>query len=228
MPAWLGGALAGAGAIIQGIGSYKSAQKQMKFQRQMSNTAIQRQMADMRAAGINPILAAKYGGATTPSGAAYQIPNIGAAAVEGYKGASSAKQMQQQARLTGVQADIQKRTLDMLKKNNLTMAEVQFTAKNVFESKALRAFEGALKGDISELREPYRGLASAFMKQLKIAGMLPDTAGTKFQTPEPLDISGEKLGKLMSIFADMTTDAGLSALTEQGASIINRIKGMIE
>lgn len=94
MPAWLGGALAGAGAVMQGIASYKSAQKQMKFQREMSGTAVQRQMADMRKAGINPILAAKYGGASTPSGASYSIPNIGSAAVQGYKDVSSAKQMQ--------------------------------------------------------------------------------------------------------------------------------------
>lgn len=99
------------GAVIQGLGSYKSAQKQMKFQRQMSNTAVQRQMADMRAAGINPILAAKYGGASTPSGASYSIPNIGAAAVEGYKGVSAAKQMQAQTKQAEAQtANIKKQT----------------------------------------------------------------------------------------------------------------------
>lgn len=219
----LGSVLAGsAGAVMQGIASYKSAQKQMKFQREMSGTAVQRQMADMRAAGINPILAARYGGASTPTGASYSVPNIGAAGVEGYKGASSAKQMQEQARLTGVQADIQQRTLDLLKKENLTMAEIQFTAKNVFQSKALRAFEGALKGDVSNLTEPYRGLATALMVELKDADMLPETAGMKGEKGQPLQISGEKLGKFISKFVDMGTDLGLKLLTEQGSSIIER------
>ena len=87
-----GALIAGGGSLIQGLASYKSAQKQMKFQREMSNTAYQRQMADLRAAGINPMLAAKLGGASTPGGASYSIPNIGEAAVQGYSSATTAKQ----------------------------------------------------------------------------------------------------------------------------------------
>lgn len=41
----------------------------MKWQEGMSNTAYQRQMADMKKAGINPMLAASMGGASTPPGA---------------------------------------------------------------------------------------------------------------------------------------------------------------
>lgn len=46
------------------------AREQMDFQRDMSNTAYQRAMTDMRRAGLNPILAYQQGGASTPGGAA--------------------------------------------------------------------------------------------------------------------------------------------------------------
>lgn len=90
-----------AGTYMQNQAAKSSAKNQMEFQEKMSNTAYQRAMADMRAAGINPMLAYSQGGASTPGGAMYQPGNFGAAAqtgVSAYQTASQAKLNEQQAK----------------------------------------------------------------------------------------------------------------------------------
>lgn len=80
----IGGIIAAAGALGSGaVGAASNAKQQseinqtneniarqqMQFQYNMSNTAYQRSRVDMERAGLNPILMAGQGGASTPQGA---------------------------------------------------------------------------------------------------------------------------------------------------------------
>lgn len=76
------------GSALLGLMGQSSANKantamsreQMAFQERMSSTAYQRSMADMKKAGLNPMLAYMKGGASTPVGSKPEIKNELAAA----------------------------------------------------------------------------------------------------------------------------------------------------
>lgn len=71
IPAAIMGGASLLGGIIGNVSSARQARRQMEFQERMSSTAHQREVADLRAAGLNPILSGTGGhGSATPPGAA--------------------------------------------------------------------------------------------------------------------------------------------------------------
>ena len=79
----IGSGLSAIGGIFSNKSAKKAAREQMAFQERMANTAYQRSMADMKAAGLNPLLAYQKGGASTPSGAQPNIRNPLESATQG-------------------------------------------------------------------------------------------------------------------------------------------------
>lgn len=87
----IGGGASLIGGAMQNSAAAAAADKQMAFQENSAKHQYQWAMGDMKAAGLNPILAYKQGGSGTLSGSSYTPQNIGAAATTGAAaGASSA------------------------------------------------------------------------------------------------------------------------------------------
>ena len=134
------------GSLVQGAFNWFGAEQQNRrqadaaeaantFSAQQFATRYQTTVNDMKAAGLNPMLAYSQGGGSPPSGVQANVPaNSGAAAVSGY----------QASRINEAQADLleaQKSNVDEDTRNKavmpwLTMAQTDAAGASAFASRA--------------------------------------------------------------------------------------------
>lgn len=176
----LGAALITAGSgLITNIWNAREARKNRDFQERMSSTSHQREVRDLRAAGINPMIRS-LSGASTPSGDRAQMDDVGSRAVTSALGAAQLRLVNAQtdretssAQLLRVQADDIQKTGNLGRWDqagvNLDLAKLDLEQRRELLPSVLARAKEEIRLTSSSAR---RAEASAMLDEAAAAGAM--------------------------------------------------------
>lgn len=204
-------ALVGGSNIAGSALSLWDAQQNRNFQRNMSETAYQRSVADMRAAGLNPsmMFGGSGGAASTPSGSTGSVNLDASSAVQAY---NSVQQTEADVAVKEAQASKLKaeETLSVL--NGLNVRDERFGREAAGSGKPILHIGG------DDTWKYYRRLA-----ELELKGLVADLENTSAATANTRQATtaSEEEGPSRR-FRNSDWGIGLDAV-DKGAGVVNKL-----
>lgn len=177
-----------AGSAISGLFGDKQASQNRNFQRDMSNTAHQREVEDLRAAGLNPILSANRG-ASTPTG------SVGTMQTADFANAAY-KSMRIKEELNNIRADTQ------VKKDQAELAfEKKITERNlqnklVHEMRNLAENNELIRSQVSQTKNSARATELDNVGRELSADILDSSSGGVIKILQMLGVSPQIIQQL--------------------------------
>jgi len=213
-----------AGALLENVTNLYTSAKQMRFQERMSSTSYQRAMADMKLAGLNPMLAYQRGGASTPSGSAQKATNIAAGVPAARLATAQVGTLESQALLNNSAASLNDERAALVRQQHRTedVNTERFFAMLTREEQI--AFEASIKQGVDETNYGY------VLRQMERLGIPGAASILAAATGGYLAARGRFSSKTkrgtMARYAKPVTPLGKQSAKSRGRNWLSRLKGM--